>query len=90
MKYFWAAFGLVIAVCIAQLLTHMSLELTIVLFSIDFMILGAELLKNRANKSLVIIKLEGIEMAFNDAASSLVSPSLKAKGQEIIEWLNKF
>ncbi|MBN2202884.1 MAG: hypothetical protein JW700_01750 [Candidatus Aenigmarchaeota archaeon] len=90
MKYFWVAFGLVALVSVIQLFTQPSLEITVMLFLVNFMILGAELMRNRAKKAPVMLKLESIEMNLNDATSSFISPSLKAKGREILDWLNKF
>ena len=90
MKYYWIAFGLVAIVAIIQLLVAESLELTIALFSIIFMVMALELGGEKTSKNSLLNRLEGVEMLFNDIASNLVSPDLKRKKDEIIDWLNKF
>lgn len=90
MKYYWILFGLVAIAALVQLIGLKSLELTIALFSVNFMVLAIELGKNRISREALISKLESLEMTFNDITSTLISPNLGKKRQEIIEWLNKF
>lgn len=90
MKYYWVIFSLVAIAAIVQLISFKSLELTIVLFSIDFMVLLLELRKNRISRISLINKIESLEMTFNDITSNLISPGLGKKRQEIIDWLSKF
>ena len=90
MKYYWVIFGLVAIAALVQLIGFKSLELTIVLFSINFMVLLVELRKNRIGRIGLINKIESLEMTFNDITSNLISPVLGKKWQEVIEWLSKF
>lgn len=90
MKYYWLVFGLVAIIALIELLVAKSLELTIVLFSINFMVVVLELGGKKTGKNSLLGKLEGIEMLFNDITSNLISPDLKRKKDEIIAWLNKF
>jgi len=81
-----------IAVGLIQLLFFKSLELVIILFSINFMVFGLEIGKIRSKRDIVL-KLEGLERSFNDIVSNIISPKIiktEDKRKEIIEWLNKF
>jgi hypothetical protein len=90
MKYYWLIFGLVIIAAIIQLTVFKSLEFTIILFSLDFMVLAVELGKVNISKAEILAKVDSLEMVLNDISSNLISPTLKKKGQEIIDWLSKF
>jgi hypothetical protein len=90
MKYYWLIFGLVIIAAIIQLTVFKSLEFTIILFSLDFMVLAVELGKVNISKAEIMAKVDSLEMVLNDISSNLISPTLKKKGQEIIDWLSKF
>lgn len=89
-KYFWIVFGLVALVALVQLFGFSSLELTVALFSVNFMVLALEMGRERVSRTVILTKIEGLEMVLNDITSNLISPALKRKKQEIIEWLNKF
>jgi hypothetical protein len=89
-RYYWIIFGLIILAALIQLAGFRSLELTIVLFSLNFMVLAVELVKPNLGKGGIMAKMEKLEMVLNDISSNLISPTLRKKGQEIIEWLNKF
>ena len=89
-RYYWLIFILTAVAGIIQLAGFRSLELTIVLFTLNFMVLAVETGKVSVNKAGILTKIEGIEMTLNDTTSNLISPSLRKKGQEIIDWLSKF
>ena len=89
-RYYWLIFGLVTLAALIQLAGFESLELTIVLFSLNFMVLAVELGKVKVGKAGIMANIEKLEMVLNDISSNLISPTLKKKGQEIIEWLSKF
>jgi hypothetical protein len=89
-RYFWILFGLTALVALFELTGPKSLEITIFLFSMNFMVLAVEMWGNKINMAGIIAKIENLEMALNDIASQLISSSLVKKRQEIIEWLNKF
>ena len=89
-RYYWLIFGLVILAALIQLAGFESLELTIVLFSLIFMVLVVELGMVKVGKAGIMANIEKLEMVLNDISSNLISPTLKKKGQEIIEWLSKF
>jgi len=90
-RFFWITL-VTIAVGLIQLLFFKSLELVIILFSINFMVFGLEIGKIRSKRDIVL-KLEGLERSFNDIVSNIISPKIiktEDKRKEIIEWLNKF
>ena len=90
-RFFWITMLTVIA-GLFQLLFYKSIELTIILFSVNFMVFGLELTSSRSKRG-VLLKLESIEMNLNDTVSNLISPKIAKIGEnkkEIIEWLNKF
>lgn len=88
--YFWVIFLLVIVAAVFQLAGYQSLELTVALYSVVFMVAGIEIGRKGLDKTDIIAKIEGLEMIFNDIASNLISPGLRKKRQEIIEWLSRF
>ena len=91
MKYYWALLGIVTVVSLAQIATGTrSIELTVFLFSLVFMALTVEMGAKDNGRGWVITKIEGLEMVLNDVSSNLITPSLRKKREEIIEWLNKF
>lgn len=90
-RFFWITMVTVIA-GLFQLAFYKSIELTIILFSINFMVFGLELVRTRSKRG-VLLKLEGIERNLNNIVSSMISPKIARIGEnkkEIIEWLNKF
>ncbi|MFH1473359.1 MAG: hypothetical protein ABIE55_00540 [Candidatus Aenigmatarchaeota archaeon] len=90
-RFFWITMLTVIA-GLFQLLFYKSIELTIILFSINFMVFGLELARTTSKRG-VLLKLESIERDLNDTVSNLISPQIAKIGgskKEIIEWLNKF
>ena len=90
-RFFWITMVTVIA-GLFQLAFYKSIELTIILFSINFMVFGLELVRTRSKRG-VLLKLEGIERNLNNIVSSMISPQIARMGEnkkEIIEWLNKF
>jgi hypothetical protein len=89
-KYLWIIFILVMAAALFQLAGYKSLELTIALYSIIFMVSAMEIGGKGISKADIMAKIESLEMIFNDIASNLISPGLRKKRQEVIEWLNKF
>jgi len=89
-KFFWIVIITVIA-GLVQLMTYKSLEIIMILFSINFMVFGIELGKNKTKRN-IIPKIEGLERTLNDIMSRLISPSLskREKQKKNIEWLNHF
>jgi hypothetical protein len=91
MKFFWIT-AITIVAGLIQLFFYKSIELVVILFSINFMVFGMELTKTRP-KSNILMKLEGIERNLNDTVSNLVSPRIvkvEEKRKEILDWLNRF
>ena len=82
-------FYLIIIAGLIQLMTYKSLEMIMILFSINFMVFGIVLGKNKTKRN-IIPKLEGLERTLNDIMSRLISPSVKKEQKRIIEWLNHF
>jgi len=82
-------FYLIIIAGLIQLMTYKSLEMIMILFSINFMVFGIVLGKNKTKRN-IIPKLEGLERTLNDIMSRLISPSVKKEQKKIIEWLNHF
>ena len=89
-SYLWILFGLIALTALLQLAGSKSLEITVMLFTVNLMVLSAEMWGSKINKAGIIAKIENLEMALNDIASHLISPDLAKKRQEVIEWLNKF
>ena len=89
-RYFWLIFILVIIAAFLELTGIRSLEITIALFSINFMVLSVELWGRSIKRTGIMVRLENLEMVLNDITSFLVSPDLSQKKQQVIEWLNKF
>jgi hypothetical protein len=90
-SFFWITIMTVIAGLI-QLFTSISIGLTIVLFSLNFMVFSLEMTKTET-KSNVLLKIESIERYLNDVVSNLISPRIakvREDKKEIIEWLNRF
>jgi hypothetical protein len=90
-RFFWITAMTVIA-GLFQLMFYESLELTILLFSVNFMVFGLELARTEP-KGSILLKIEGIERYLNDTVSNLISPQIAKKEgnkKEIIEWLNRF
>jgi predicted transcriptional regulator len=90
-RFFWITAITVIAGLIL-LFSYKSIELVIVLFSINFMVFGLEMTKTES-KSNILLKIENIERNLNDTVSNLISPQIikvEEKRKEILEWLNKF
>jgi len=90
-RFFWITIMTAIA-GMFQLLFFKSIELTIILFSINFMVFGLELAKTGSKRGF-LLKLEGIERNLNNIVSRMISPQIARIGKdkkEIIEWLNKF
>jgi len=82
-------FYLIIIADLIQLITYRSFEMIMILFSINFMVFGIVLGKNKTKRN-IIPKLEGLERTLNDIMSRLISPSVKKEQKRIIEWLNHF
>lgn len=91
MRFFWITAITIIAGLI-QLFFYKSIELVVILFSINFMVFALELTKTRSHSN-ILLKIESIERNLNDTMSNLISPQIvkvEEKRKEIIEWLNKF
>jgi c-di-AMP phosphodiesterase-like protein len=91
MKFFWVTIITIIAGLI-QLFFYKSIELVVILFSINFMVFGLELTKTRSKRN-ILLKIENIERNLNDTVSNLISPQIikvEEKRKEIVEWLNRF
>ena len=90
-NYLWII-AITVTVGIVQLFTVGSLELTILLFTLNFMAFSLELLKTEEGGN-ILLKIGNIERFLNDTVSTLVSPRIariSKDKKEILEWLNRF
>jgi hypothetical protein len=79
-----------------QLIFYKSLEITMMLIIIDFMILWSytelEKNKNDKEKSNLLIKIESLERLTSDLFDKITKRFSNKKNdkKELVEWLNKF